>query len=98
MDKSSKVYEIVKEIPRGKVMTYGQVGNILNINPRLVGSVLHKNPDGKNIPCHRVVNSLGKTAERYSFGGKKSQDRKLAQEGVEFLDGKVNLKKCLYIK
>jgi len=96
--KQSEVYKVVSHIPKGKVMTYGQIGKITGINPRLVGRILHENPNPGRFPCHRVVNARGMTAESYAFGGKKIQDKKLAQEGVEFLGEKVNLRKCLYIK
>lgn len=96
MKKSQDVYRIVSEIPKGKVMTYGQIGKIVGVNPRLVGKILHKNPDPENIPCHRIVNIKGEVALKYSFGGQIIQSKKLVQEGVEFFDGTVNLKKCLY--
>lgn len=54
------------------------------ITPRYVGHILHINPDSKNIPCHRVVNSKGKLAEKFAFGGWKEQKRRLMKEGVEF--------------
>ncbi|MBI3289973.1 DNA-3-methyladenine glycosylase [Candidatus Microgenomates bacterium] len=71
------VYEIVKSIPRGKVATYGWVAKKVGISPRVVGNTLHKNVNPQKIPCHRVVNSKGKLAENYAFGGAKEQARKL---------------------
>jgi methylated-DNA-protein-cysteine methyltransferase-like protein len=96
MDKSQKVYEIVKAIPRGKVLTYGAIAKMARVkSPRLVGKILHQNPDPKNIPCHRVVNSRGRCADNYAFGGKSVQIRKLKIEGVAFNNSKVDLKKSL---
>lgn len=91
-----QVYEVVKGIPEGKVMTYGQIGKILGTrDARKVGWALHGNKDSK-IPCHRVVNKDGKVAENYSFAGWEEQKRKLLAEKVEFIDEKrVNLKKHL---
>ncbi|MFI3206411.1 MAG: MGMT family protein, partial [Clostridia bacterium] len=66
-----KVYEIVRQIPLGKVATYGQIA-MLAESPRAsraVGFALHKNPDPSTIPCHRVVNKQGKLAEAFVFGG-----------------------------
>nr|MCR4589655.1 MGMT family protein [Lachnospiraceae bacterium] len=57
---------------------------------------LHKNPDPGSIPCHRVVNSKGKLAEKYAFGGAGKQAEILKGEGVETTDGKVDLKKYQY--
>jgi len=96
MFKQNEVYKIVKKIPKGKVMTYGQIGNILDISPRQVGKILHENPRPDLIPCHRVVNAVGKTAKSYAFGGNEIQDKKLVQEGIVFSKGRVDLKKCLY--
>ncbi|EKD96070.1 MAG: O-6-methylguanine DNA methyltransferase [uncultured bacterium] len=95
MKKSKNVYKIVLEIPKGKVMTYGQIGKTLGINPRQVGKTLHENPDPDNIPCHRVVNLQGEVADKYAFGGGEVQVHKLAQEGVGFVDGKVDLEKYI---
>ncbi len=56
-----KVYNVVKNIPKGKVLTYKQIAEKIG-NPksyRAVGNVLNKNMD-KSIPCHRVIRSDGK--------------------------------------
>ena len=57
-----KIYRLVLRIPRGRVMTYGQIARILEekYSPRLVGWAMHATPsDGRNIPWHRVINSRG---------------------------------------
>ena len=81
-----KVYDFVKNIPREKVATYGQIALFLgNRNyARVVGNVLHNNPDPEHIPCHRVVNAQGKLARSYAFGGIDVQRRLLESEGVVF--------------
>ena len=81
-----KVYEFVKNIPRGKVATYGQIALLLgNRNfARVVGNILHDNPDPEHIPCHRVVNAQGKLSRSYAFGGIDVQRRLLESEGVVF--------------
>lgn len=94
--RSKEVYSLVAKIPKGKVMTYGQVGKALSMNPRHVGRILHENTDPEGIPCHRVVNSRGRVAEKYAFGGGEIQARKLMAEDVEFAGKRVNLQKCLY--
>lgn len=90
-----KIYEIVKTIPSEKVATYGQIATLAG-NAKLartVGNALHINSDPANIPCHRVVNSKGKVAESYAFGGADAQRKRLEAEGVVFdANGKVNLK------
>ena len=94
-----QIYEIVKRIPLGRVVTYGQIAEIYNsynkdksyktktklISPRLVGWALHANTD-QNIPCHRVVDWSGKLALNYAFEGWREQKRRLEKERVGFLD------------
>lgn len=93
---SDRIYEIVRNIPRGKVMTYGKIGEALgNKNlARVVGNVLHKNPTPIIVPCHRVVNSKGELAKNFGFGGMVKQRELLESEGVEITDYKV-LKKYI---
>ena len=83
---NDKVYEIVKNIPRGKVATYGQIALYLgNRNfARAVGNILHNNPDPEHIPCHRVVNAQGRLSQAYAFGGIDAQRCLLESEGVVF--------------
>nr|MCR4675200.1 methylated-DNA--[protein]-cysteine S-methyltransferase [Lachnospiraceae bacterium] len=92
---SAKIYEAVKQIPKGKVATYADVAEMAGDRKmaRAVGNALHKNPDPDNIPCFRVVNSKGELAGEFAFGGAGAQAKLLEAEGVEVKDGKVNLKK-----
>ena len=88
-----KIYDVVRQIPRGKVATYGQVA-LLAGNPRwarVVGYALHVNPDPETIKCHRVVNRNGKVSEAFAFGGENMQIRLLREEGVEVKNGIVDL-------
>jgi len=89
-----KIYAVVCKIPKGNVATYGQVA-LLAGNPRwarVVGYALHNNPAPGVIPCHRVVNREGKTAEAFVFGGGDVQKQMLADEGIVFnLDGTIDL-------
>lgn len=91
-----RIYEVVKSIPRGKVMTYGKVA-LLAGNPRwarVVGYALHNNPSPDTIPCHRVVNREGRVAAAFVFGGGDVQRALLEKEGVFFdNDDRIDLKK-----
>ncbi len=92
---TKRIYEAVKKIPKGHVATYGQIAEMAG-EPKMaraVGNALHKNPDPKNIPCFRVVNSKGELSGAFAFGGENEQARRLIQDGVEVVDGKVDLKK-----
>ena len=88
---NDKVYEFVKNIPRGKVATYGQIAlHLGNRNfARAVGNILHGNPDPEYIPCHRVVNAQGQLSQSYAFGGIEAQRRLLVSEGVVFKNDQV---------
>lgn len=90
-----KIYAAVQKIPRGKVATYAQVAAMAG-NPRMcraVGNALHRNPYFGIVPCHRVVNAKGCLAKDFVFGGENVQAEMLRAEGVEVVDGKVNLSK-----
>ena len=94
-----KVYDFLKTIPAGKVVTYGQIASYLgNKNlSRVVGNILHNNPDPANIPCHRVINAKGQVAAAYAFGGSKAQRARLEKEGIIFEEnGTIDLKKYKY--
>lgn len=89
-----KIYKSVKQIPLGKVATYGQIARLAGIgSPRVVGNALHVNPDPATIPCHRVVNAQGRVAADFAFGGGKSQQELLEKEGIVFTNGRIELSK-----
>ena len=91
-----KVYGFLKSIPRGKVVTYGQIARYLGNKglARAVGNILHRNPDPDSFPCHRVVDSKGRVAANFAFGGGDAQRARLEQEGIVFeKDGRIDLKK-----
>ena len=69
-----QVYEVVRKIPKGKVLTYKQVAEKIGKPKayRAVGSALNKNKN-KDVPCHRVIRSDGKIGG-YAWGGKKKKE------------------------
>ena len=84
MNTFEKIYEIVKQIPSGRVATYGQIAALAG-NPRMsriVGYALHVNPQPGIVPCHRVVNRFGGMASGFAFGGPEAQAAALEAEGV----------------
>ncbi len=87
------VWQIVRAIPRGKVMTYGQISSLMGsvISPAAVGWAMHVCPD--DVPWHRVVNASGGcSTERRGDMPPDSQRRMLEAEGVDFrLDGTLDL-------
>lgn len=89
-----RIYDVVKQIPYGKVATFGQVAALAGNRrwSRVVGYALHVNPDPDNIPCFRVVNRLGEVSKAFAFGGENKQIELLEAEGVKFIDGRVDMK------
>ena len=89
------IYEVVRQIPRGTVATYGQVAALAGNKrwARVVGFALHVNPDPEGIPCYRVVNRRGEVSSAFAFGGKNRQIDLLEADGIPCPDGVVDLKK-----
>ncbi len=102
MDKDffEKVFEIVKQIPKGKVTTYGYIAKALGIrsSARTVGWALNSLAFRfTDIPCHRVVNRRGElTGARY-FPTPTFMKEQLESEGVVFIGERVNLARHLWI-
>jgi O-6-methylguanine DNA methyltransferase len=97
-DFEKRLYELLTAIPRGKVVTYGTLAEMLGNRgfARAVGNALHKNPDGEKYPCYKVVNAKGALAPAFVFGGIEEQKRRLEAEGIEVKDGRVDLEKYGY--
>ena len=93
-----RIYEYLTTIPKGKVVTYGQIAEHLGNKKlaRAVGNALHRNPDGEKYPCYKVVNSRGQLSSAYAFGGIEEQKRRLEADGIEVTDYIVDLEKYLY--
>ncbi|HLD15182.1 MAG TPA: MGMT family protein [Candidatus Nanoarchaeia archaeon] len=92
---SEKVYEVCKEIPKGKISTYKEIARKLKTKGyRAIGNALNKNPY-KNVACWRVIKSDG-----FIGGFARGQNNKikiLKSEGINISKGKIiNLKKQLY--
>jgi methylated-DNA-[protein]-cysteine S-methyltransferase len=88
-----RVYELTRQIPEGKVVTYGQLAALAGSPKaaRAVGMCMQSNPDAPHTPCHRVVAADG-TMHGYSAGeGIKTKIIMLKREGVALIGGKVDL-------
>lgn len=90
-----KVYEFLRTIPKGKVVTYGQIAEYLgNKNlARVVGNIIHNNPDEDKYPCYKVVDCKGSLSKHFAFGGIEKQKEKLEKDGIVVIRYKVNLDK-----
>lgn len=90
------VYKLVKQIPRGRVLTYGGVARILRLRggARTAGRAMAATPSGKGIPWHRVVGDRGKLLIREPYA---SLQRKLLEsEGVKLVESRVDLARYLW--
>ena len=92
---SKRIYEAVKRIPSGHVATYSQVAEMAGNKKmaRAVGNALHRNPEPSEIPCYRVVNAKGYCSGSFAFGGPDAQAKLLREDGIEVIDGRVDLEK-----
>ena len=90
-----QIWSTVRDIPEGKVASYGQVAELAGIprGARQVGRALGQVPDGYAVPWHRVLRSSGQLAfDRNSVTFRK-QARLLSEENVPVRNGKVDMKK-----
>lgn len=90
-----RAYDVVRQIPEGRVASYGQVARMLGAPrcARQVGYAMHASPGvAGGVPCHRVVFRDGSLCRGFAFGGPGEQRRMLEAEGVGFLeDGRVDM-------
>lgn len=93
-----KILQAVAAIPEGYVCNYGKVAELAGLprHARLVGNVLKKLPAGSKIPWHRVLNSQGRLSFPEGSEPWQTQKERLEAEGVQFLNGKINLKRFLW--
>ncbi|RBP51306.1 MGMT family protein [Arenicella xantha] len=95
-----QVYDLVRSIPEGKVVTYGQIAKLID-RPRYarqVGYALAALPAGHDVPWHRVVNARGEISRRAVSDYEDYQQILLEDEGVEFeLNGRIDLKSYQWV-
>ena len=85
-----RIWQVVAQIPRGKVATYGQVAELAGLGraARRVGSALASLPAESRLPWHRVINAMGRSSLTGAAG--RRQRQKLRDEGVTFRNGRVD--------
>ncbi len=90
-----RVYKIVSQIPYGKVTTYGAIANALGIKSSaiMVGWALNAAKNRSDLPCHRVVNRNGLLTGKKHFPTPTIMRELLEQEGINFIDEMVDLKR-----
>lgn len=92
MDFFEQVYAIVRQIPEGRVTSYGAIARALGAagSSRMVGWAMRAAHTAKpRIPAHRVVNRVGMLSGKHAFGSPTLMQQLLANEGVEVVDDYV---------
>ena len=89
------IYDIVRQIPRGTVATYGQIAALAGNQrwSRVVGYALNVAPDSDDLPCYRVVNRLGEVSAAFAYRDGNRQIDLLEADGIPCPGGVVDLKK-----
>jgi methylated-DNA-protein-cysteine methyltransferase-like protein len=82
-----RVYSVVRQIPEGRVTSYGAIANYLGRRggARMVGYAMNLSHD-KNVPAHRVVNRMGMLTGKHHFPGTHLMQQLLENEGIEVVD------------
>jgi len=90
------VFRFVKQIPRGRVLTYGALARVLRLpgGARSAGRAMAATPSGKGIPWHRVIGERGKILIREPYAS--LQKKLLESEGVAITESRVDLKRHLW--
>lgn len=88
-----QIWNVVAEIPSGRVATYGQIARIAGLGQRarLVGYALHNTPDDLNLPWHRVINAQGRISFPPGSENYRRQRALLEAESIEFIQGRLDL-------
>ena len=92
------VWQVVRGIPRGHVLTYGEVARLAGMSraARRVSQAMRRAPRGMTLPWHRVVNAQGKISFPADSPGFQQQKDLLEGEGVVFIKGKIDLNRYGY--
>lgn len=94
-DSYHRIWQAVREIPRGRVATYGQIAEAAGLprQARQAGYALHALPQDTDVPWHRVVNAQGKLSFPPRSKAYREQRSRLEAEGVVFISGRINLQR-----
>ncbi len=86
-----KVYEVVRQIPKGKVTTYGIIADVIGSKgaARTVGWAMNASHELKGVPAHRVVNRNGQLTGRLHFNPPEKMQELLEKEGIEIQNNQI---------
>ncbi|WP_339835023.1 MGMT family protein [uncultured Flavobacterium sp.] len=86
-----RVYEVARQIPYGKVTSYGAIAKALGAarSARMVGWAMNASHNREDVPAHRVVNRVGLLSGKHHFDGTNLMQQLLESEGIEIIDNKI---------
>lgn len=86
-----KVYEVVRQIPPGKVTSYGAIAKAIGSpqSSRMVGYAMNASHNLENVPAHRVVNRNGMLTGKHHFDGTNLMQQLLESEGIKVVENKI---------
>ena len=86
-----RVYEIVRQIPEGKVTSYGAIAKALGAarSARMVGWAMNASHNLEDVPAHRVVNRIGMLSGKHHFEGTNLMQQLLENEGIQVVDSQI---------
>ncbi len=86
-----KVYEVVRQIPSGKVTSYGAIAKAIGSpqSSRMVGYAMNASHNLENVPAHRVVNRNGMLTGKHHFDGTNLMQQLLESEGIKVVENKI---------
>lgn len=89
-DWTEAVYDIVRQVPKGQVTTYGFIAKIIGTSPRMVGWAMNKShTQTPAVPAHRVVNRVGLLTGRMHFSPPESMQENLEKEGIKIKNHQI---------
>jgi O-6-methylguanine DNA methyltransferase len=91
-----QILELLLQIPKGRVTTYQELARAAGTGPRAVGSVMRSNRQPGFYPCYKVINSTGHVGEYSGPGGVQEKIRRLRADGVEVVNGRVDLERFMF--
>lgn len=95
-----RVYEVTRQIPYGKVTSYGAIAKVLGTarSSRMVGWAMNASHNMEDVPAHRVVNRNGLLTGKMHFDGTNLMQQLLESEGIEVIDNQIqNFEKHFWI-
>lgn len=86
-----RVYEIVRQIPEGKVTSYGAIAKAIGAarSARMVGWAMNASHNLEDVPAHRVVNRIGILSGKHHFEGTNLMQQLLENEGIQVVDNQI---------